>query len=215
MGEHHLVGLLVLAPGGAFSPPVLSPVELPCRPCPSPLACSPCLPASSAYPLLITSHSDVTLMSPHCTPIPGPGCCPRPTPRLCSPPVHAVSCCRLILESFSPCAGSFAAFLWTATYATSGPASAQLSQLVPSLRACPRAPHWEGSSAPHQWDMVGPPVLPSNVSVWGQSTLPSQPEHPGVLLGKLAPTSTRSPLIGDETLRMWLGRKAPPSEGLP
>lgn len=176
MGEHHLVGLLVLAPGGAFSSPVLSPVELPCRPCPSPLACSPCLPASSAYPLLITSHSDVTLMSPHCTPIPGPGCCPRPTPRLCSPPVHAVSCCRLILESFSPCAGSFAAFLWTATYATSGPASAQLSAAQP---AGPLSPCMSPSPA------LGGKLSTTSVGYGGAASAPLEcqrlgAEHPSL-----------------------------------
>lgn len=58
----------------------------------------------------------------------------------------------------------------------------------------------------------GLPALPLNFGVWWQSTLLSRPlpEHLGVLLSKLAPKSTRSPLIGGESLRTWSGRKAPP-----
>lgn len=65
--------------------------------------------------------------------------------------------------------------------------------------------------------MVGPgggalPTLPLHFDAWWQSALPSRPlpEHLGVLLIKLAPKSTRSPLIGGEPLRTWSGRKAPP-----
>lgn len=86
------------APVGAFSPPVLSPAELPCHPCLSPLACSPRLPASSTFPVLITSHNDVTLMSPRCTPTPdldaAGGHAPWPwfLPGLCT----AGACCELL-----------------------------------------------------------------------------------------------------------------------
>lgn len=181
-------------------------------------------PASSIFPMVITSHSDVSLMSPRRTPNAGPRPCPGAVPcgpgprRGCAWPVRAVSCCRLILESVCPCAGSLGAFLRTATRAMSRPASAQhrLAGWAPlSTRGDVHLPEPRagmGRASP-RWDVGELPAPTSNFSAWWQSTLPSQPlpKHLRVLLSKLAPKSTRSPLIEGESLRTWLGREAPPT----
>lgn len=163
--------------------------------------------------MVITSHNDVALMSPRRTPNAGPRPCWG-----CAWPVRAASCCRLTLESVCPCAGSLGAFLQTATHAMSRPASAQhrLAGWAPlSTRGDVHLPEPRvrvGRASP-RWDVGELPAPTSNFSAWWQSTLPSQPlpKHLRVLLGKLAPKSTRSPLIEGESLRTWLGREAPPA----
>lgn len=121
---------------------VLSPVELLCHPCPSPLACSPHLLAGSIFPMLIASHNDVTLMSPcYLGPGPfpgrhGPGPC-----RGCAQLMRAVSCCSLVPKSRCPSVlvQAPSVHFCRATHATSGPASAQHCWLLPSLCISPHS----------------------------------------------------------------------------
>lgn len=119
---------------------VLSPVELLCHLCPSPLACSPHLLAGSIFPMLIASHNDVTLMSP-CYLGPGPfpgGHGPGPC-RGCAQLVRAVSCCSLVPKSHCPSVlvQAPSVHFCRVTHATSGPASAQHCWLLPSLCISP------------------------------------------------------------------------------
>lgn len=155
--ERHTMGPSMPAPVGAFSPLVFSPVELSCHPCPSPLACSPCLRASSIFPVLITSHNNVTLMSPRCTPTPdlnaaqGRALWPWSPLGLCT----AGACCRAVAGlSPSPSVHLHAPsvrFCGAETRATSGPASAQhrppgTAGWSPWGRASLRARGWAGLS---------------------------------------------------------------------
>lgn len=151
-------GAIRFSPISYFSPPFLSPAELPCHPCLSPLACSPRLPASSIFPMVITSHNDVAVMSPRCTPNAGPRPCLGAMPRgpgphwCCAWLVRAASCCRFILESICPCE-----MLPRCVSADSHPcnepaglSSAPFGRLGPSFhpwgRASPRTPGRDGQS---------------------------------------------------------------------
>lgn len=167
------------------------------------VTCGAGLCASSVLPVFTTSHNDVTLLSPHCTPTPDLGV-PEAMPCVPSP------CCG--------CPGSCFRLV-------------HLHVEQAGLSSAPFSRHrsWSPLSNPGKmWDKhlpeaggaeLHPSVIcqlsPQISAAGGRAPFLSQPlpKHLRVLLSKLAPKSTCSPLIGGESLRTWLGRKAPAPRG--